>query len=169
MNISEVTFPLYKLRSYLNVEETALGIVKITSIKGTYILDDKTYNGTFSERRIAMLKEYPTEKIYKLKERINFLRQLIKYKSGTNFIDYNGYILKYKKSSKLFDIKSYEINTISPHDNWNIINLIGLEQAFLIGGSISPITRYASIMDTQWGPFLYDLTSKHHESYKRKI
>ena len=53
-----------------------------------------------------------------------------------------------------------------PVNEWN---LEGIEIPFLIGSVLLPTTTHASIMQTQWGPFLYDLTNKYHKPYKRKI
>ena len=35
--MNKIQFPLYKLRSYLNIEKNPLGLVKITTIKGEKI------------------------------------------------------------------------------------------------------------------------------------
>jgi hypothetical protein len=171
MDISRITFPLYKLRAYLNIDKTALGKIKITTIKGEYILDDISMQGlTFEERRARLPIIYPLEKVYKLKEKVLYLRQLVKYKSGTTFIDMNGVLLQYKKSSKLFNVNSYLINRKRLiGNNWTVIYLKGHEQPYLIGFDVGPSIGYASVMDTEWGPLLYDLTSIKHETYRRKI
>ena len=107
--------------------------------------------------------------IYKLKEQVNYLRQLVKYKSGSTFIDSNGEIIKYKKSSKLFKITSHKIIKIKPYGVWSIIYIKDMEIPFIIGQTLEDKTKYASIMHTNWGPFLYDLTVEKHDTYKRKI
>lgn len=168
MNISKVTFPIYKLRSYLNIETTLMGKVKVTTIKGTYVLDDTSYSGTFEERRIQMQFDYP-EVVYKLKEKVIYLRQLVKYKSGTTFIDLNGNILKYRKSSDLFKVVSKLIEKRRTQGNWTIIYVKQLEQPLLIGQILPLEVKYASIMETKWGPFLYDLTTRQHDPYRRKL
>lgn len=169
MNIHQIVFPLYKLRKHLKIETNPLGLVKITSIKGTYILDDTSIRGTFAERRVILSTQYPKEKLYTLKEKILYLRQLVKYKSGTVFIDYNGNIFKYKKGNRLYQVKSHKIEKKTPYGNWTILKIIGIETPFLIGHNLLPTTTHASIMYTQWGPFLYDLTNTEHELYRRKI
>lgn len=168
LTLSKISFPLYKLRSYLTISTNPLGLVKVTTIKGTYILDDASYNGTFEERRIKIAMHSPNE-IYKLKEKIIYLRQLVKYRSGTTFIDLNGVIMQYKKSSKMYKIESMEIIKKRADKNWTIINLKNLEQPILVGMLLKPEVQYASIMWTKWGPFLYDLTSIQHKTYVRKV
>ena len=169
MDIQKVIFPLYKLRAYLNIEKTPLGLVKVTTIRGTYILDDTSINMPFEDRRLQLIQKYPNDKIYKLKEKVPYLRQLVKYKSGTTFIDFNGSLVKYKKSSKLFTITSHSINNIKEHGNWSIIRVQGIESPFTIGEPLVYNATHVSIMNTSWGPFLYDITSKAHEPYRRKI
>lgn len=167
--LPSVVFPLYKLRSYLSIDTNPLGLIKVTSIKGEYVLDDTSIDGTFEERRVILSTKYPTEKIYTLKEKVLYLRQLVKYKSGTTFIDYNGKIFKYSKSSKLFWINSHKITKKTNYHNWTVIYVENIEFPFLVAKIVGYDTTHASIMETQWGPFLYDLTTKAHEPYKRKL
>lgn len=169
MDISTIVFPLYKLRSYLNIDKNPLGLVKITTIKGTYILDDQSLDGDFHTRRMKLYNEFPEDKIYKLKERVIYLRHLVKYKSGTSFVDSTGKIIKYQKSSRLYPIKSKKIERKIVKGNWTSIYVVGLEIPFVVGHPLTYNTHYASIMYTDWGPFLYDLTPIQHEVYLRKI
>lgn len=169
MSISNVTFPLYKLRSYISIEQTPLNLIEVTTITGKYILDDKNIDGPFHFRRAELYAKYPKERIYKLKERVPYLRQLIKYKSNTTFVDAEGVIFKYKKSSELFEIKSHKVLRKRFHGNWTIFEVANVETPFLIGELFKYNVKYASIMHTKWGPFLYDLTSEPHEPYKRKL
>lgn len=164
-----IEFPLYKLRSYLRIKTNPLGKIKITTIKGTYVFDDLSISGTFEERRAKLAMKYPGEQIYKLKERVLYLRQLVKYKSGTTFVDMEGRLFKYNKSTKLFKITSHKIIRRKPYGNWTILNIEGHEQPHLVGQVVLPTTTHASIMDTKWGPMLYDLTSEKHEPYRRKV
>jgi|SRR5210317_1181797 len=168
-SINNVTFPLYKLRSYISIEHTPLEIIEVTTITGKFILDDKNIEGPFETRRAALYAKYPKERIYKLKERIPYLRQLIKYKSNTTFIDATGIIFKYKKSSKLFEVKSHKILKKKFHGNWTIFEVVNIDTPFLVGELFKYDVKYASIMHTKWGPFLYDLTSEPHDIYRRKL
>jgi hypothetical protein len=169
MDITQVTFPLYKLRAYINIDISPIGLIVVTTIKGKYILDDTSINAPFHERRALLSSKYPNEKVYKLKEQVRYFRQLVKYKSGVTFIDFNGNIIKYKKGSKLFKVKSHKITRKTPHNNWTIIEVYNIEIPFIIGETLKYNAKYASIMHTNWGPFLYDITNKPHEVYRRKI
>lgn len=167
--MNNIKFPLYKLRSYLEIDKNPLGIIKITTIKNTYIFDDLNIPGTFEDRRSKLTLEHPGKPIYKLKERVIYLRQLVKYKSGATFVDMEGNLFKYRKSNKLFKITSHEITRKKPYGTWTILNIEGQEQPYLVGQTVLPTTTHASIMHTAWGPLLYDLTNKKHEEYRRKI
>jgi hypothetical protein len=169
MSISNIVFPVYKLRSYIKLEQSPLDIVEVTTIKGKYILDDKGINAPFAERRLLLKSKYPNEKIYKLNERVSYLRQLVKYRSGTTFIDYNGDIFRYKKSSTLFEVRSHKIERTKEYGNWTIFEVVGIETPFMLGEPLKYNAKYASIMHTSWGPFLYDITSEPHEVYRRKL
>lgn len=155
------------MRSYLSIDTNPLGLVKVKTIRGTYILDDTSINKAFPERRVILRHIYDKSQIYSLKERVIYLRQLVKYKSGTIFIDHSGELIKYNKSSKMFDVKCHEIVRNVPYGKWSIINVAGIEIPFIVGDRVK--SKYASIMHSIWGPFLYDLSSEKHEPYKRKI
>ena len=167
--LADITFPIYKIRSYLDIETNLMAQVLITTIKDTYILDDLAYNGNLEERRLKIQQESPLYKLYRLKERVIYLRQLIKYKSGATFIDITGKIFKYKKSSGLYNIESLPILRKKISDNWTILYLQGVEIPFLVAHTVKPNVKFASLMYTNQGPLLYDLTSKYHERYRRKI
>lgn len=169
MNLSKIRFPLYKLRAYLSMDTNLLGVTKITTVKGVYIFDDTSIPGNFEERRLKLSSYHPRTSIYKLKERVMYLRQLVKYKTGTTFVDITGKLIKYKKSSKLFNVKSYIINRKKEYGNWTIIYVNTIEHPYIIGHVLQPTTTHASIMHSSWGLFLYDLTNEYHKSYKRKI
>ena len=171
MLLKSLQFPLYKLRKYEAIYSTILGIKKIRTHYGEYILDDPSIPGNFEDRRLVLRKRYGAAKLYKLKERVDLLRQLVKYKSGAKFININGDILEYRKTSKLYKINSYPIQSMKEYgDNWTVIGVQGFHQKFLIGFEVRRKNiKYVSIMDTRDGPFLYDLTKEPHEPYRRKI
>jgi hypothetical protein len=169
MELTQVEFPLFKMRAFNSIEKSPLGLVKVHTVKGTYILDDLSINDSFIQRRIKLAQANPGKKIYSLSERVSYLRQLVKYKSGSIFVDYNGNLINYRKSSKLYNVTSHKIVNKTKRDNWTIIHLVDIEIPFLVALSSTSKATHASIMDTQWGPFLYDLTSEPHAPFKRKI
>ena len=50
-----------------------------------------------------------------------------------------------------------------------MFEVAGIETPFMIGQALKYNVKYASIMHTTWGPFLFDLTSEPHEVYRRKL
>lgn len=171
MLLKNISFPLYKLRKYDEIYSTPLGIKKIRTYFDEYILDDPSLPGDYEERRIRLIQRYGKKKVYKLTERVDLLRQLVKYKSGSKFINLKGEIYEYRKSSKLYPVISVPIIKIDEHgDNWSVLTLKHEHQKFLVGFDVERKNiKYASLMITEYGPFLYDLTKEPHDSYKRKI
>ena len=169
--LNKIAFPLYRIRHYLSIDTNPLGVVKITTVKKTYILDDKSYpQRDYAARRVAMVKDYPEDKIYRLGERVDFLRHLVKYPSGTTFINKFGDLICYKKGRKLFPVISKHIIYKHIMDNgWTRIAVDDVDIEFLLTYRLPWEAKYASIMMTNFGPFLYDITKEKHEVYKRKI
>lgn len=169
MNLTKIKFPIYKLRAYLSIDTTLMGVTKITTVKGEFVLDDDKLDGDFLQRRVLLSNHYPRTTIYKLNEKVSFLRQLVKYKSGTSFVDTHGKIFKYRKGSKLFKVESFKIIRVREHGIWTIIYVDTTEQPYIVGHALLSTTTHASIMFTDLGPFLYDLTTEKHKMYRRKI
>lgn len=110
------------------------------------------------------------KELYPLYEQINYLRQLYKYASGENFIDSKGHIFKYKKTSKLNKVECRSIKKYAEIDNYTVFQVEGLYQLFYVDYYIRDRSiNYASIMNTEYGPFLYDLVKDYHDPYRRKI
>jgi hypothetical protein len=169
LTLDNVKFPVYKLRQYINMEHTLLDVIKIQTIKGTYILDDTSLSGTFAQRRLQLRNHYSELKPYKLKDQILYLRQLIKYPSKTKFIDSDGHLFEYNKGKKFFKVKSYKITRYNERNNWGYLYLDSLEQPFMVTQPLTFETKYASIMHTDKGLLLYDLTKEYHKPYNRKL
>lgn len=164
-------FPLYRMGKFIDIYTTPLGVKKITTVKKEYILDDPSLPGDFAARRLKLRKRYGKDALYHFKERVDLLRQLVKFPGNTAFIDKNGKLIRYVKTSKLYEVRSLPIVSIKEIENiWSVITVKGISQKFLIGFDIKrKYIKYASIMFTKDGPFLYDLTTEPHEVYRRKI
>jgi hypothetical protein len=168
MKLADIKFPIYKIRKYLDKKD-ALGLIKIKAQDGNwYYLDDKTLKGGLGERRLII--KQAGHKLYKLNEQITTLRKMTKYPTGTIFIDDNGSIFKYEKSSKFYPIVSKKIKDQKRGDGYDIF---WVENDYFPHISCIPLKEngieYASFMQTKYGPFLYDFTRNYHEPYKRKI
>jgi len=150
------------------IKTNPLGLTKIRTIKGWFILDDTSILGyTMAERRLK-IKTAGAE-LYPLYERVDMLRQLCKYKTGTNFVNAIGKVFSYKKSSGLNKIQSCKIiSAFTPPEGQTVFYCEEVPQPFITTLNLEDI-NYASLMDTKNGIFLYDLTTEKHELYRRKI
>jgi len=110
------------------------------------------------------------KELYPLTEQVNYLRQMYKYKTGTNFIDSLGNLFAYKKSSGLNKVIARKIVSHCEIDNFTVFLVEGIYQPFIVDYGLKERgIYYASIMETDYGPFLYDLVKEYHETYRRKI
>jgi len=162
-----IEFPVYRIRSYEELEKTALGKIKIQTITGEWIVDDLTKLGdTLGVRRLSI----PKEERYKLGEKIDTLRQMIKYPGGTVFIDNTGHLFKYKKGKERFLIESKPIERKQFTDQGTVLIIKDIPTPQLIPFKhIADNIKYASIIFTNLGPFVYDYTRVPHEPYRRSI
>ena len=172
MNLHEVEFPLYKMRTYQKIRENLLGRKFIITRKKEYVLDDCSYAGNYAERRLRM-KLDGIEDIYPLDIRVEGTEDLVKYPTGTVFIDNTGKLFKYKKTSaKYYPVESRKIIKLvksdKPYAIRSLIYVDGYDIAFKYHKSIKR-EKYASVMSTPNGPLLYDLTEEPHKTFKRKI
>lgn len=162
-----IEFPVYKIRNYEEMEKTPLGKVKIRTITGEWIVDDISIEGdSLGKRRLHI----PAEVRYKLGDRVDTLRQMIKYPGGTIFIDNKGYLFKYTKGSERFLIESKPIIKKELVTEGTILHIKDLPSPQLIPYKhLAENIKYASIIFTNYGPFVYDYTSEPHEPYRRSI
>lgn len=169
--MKQVNFPIWKLRKFQEIDRTILGLVKIKSRNTWYILDDTSIKEDFlKNRRLKLLKRYPKKEIYHLNNKINYLRQLIKCKNRSYFIDTKGNIFSYIKTSGLNKIISKKIIKCNIINDYSVFFVQDEYYPFLVNYDINARNiNYASIMYTKYGPLLYDLTKDRHNEYKRKI
>jgi hypothetical protein len=106
--------------------------------------------------------------LYSLRSKLNLLRHLIKFPTGTYFIDNTGFIFKYKKSSSLNWVECKKIKSFT-EVNGRYIFYVDKQHIPYITELNLTLIPYASLMYTKAGPLLYDLTTEYHEPYKRKI
>ncbi len=90
--LSNFTFPLFKIRKYVRIfEEYPYKLIQTDSV--TYVLDILDSKLSFTERRQKLLTIDSGYRIFKLKERFTSLAQVINSKSNV-FIDTNGKLVK---------------------------------------------------------------------------
>jgi hypothetical protein len=169
--MKQVSFPIWRLRKCQQIKTNPLGLTKLKTGKGWFILDDKGIPGdTLAERRLRLINKGKKKNLYKLTEQVNYMRQMFKYKTKTNFIDSKGLVFTYVKSSGLNQVVSRKIIQFAKVQSFNVFIVEGVDSPFLVDYELKDRgIKFASIMQTRQGPFLYDLTKDYHEHYRRKI
>jgi hypothetical protein len=167
IGLNEIQFPIYRIREFQEIT-TKLGRTSIKYRNKWTVIDDTTVDGNLGRRRLIL--SYSGLDMYPLMEQLKTLRQMLKYPSKTNFIDWDGHLFKYKKTSKLHTVTSYPIEKCTINGGWTLIRVGPGDQDYAVSENLQKqgIT-HASIMMTNSGPFLYDLTSEYHDPYRRKI
>jgi len=162
-----IEFPIYKIRSYEEMDKNPLGKIKIYTISGEWILDDLSVEGeTLGIRRLKI----PENKRYKLGHKVDTLRQMLKHPGGTIFIDNKGHLFKYTKGSERFLVESKSILKKEFITKGTILHIKDLPTPQLIPYKhLAEDINYASIIFTKYGPFVYDYTKQAHEPYRRSI
>ena len=167
----QINFPLFKLGEYEEIEETLMGKVYIYTTRGKYLLDNKALPySKYSQRRLR-LKGTKKVPLYKFRATVHNLRNLVKFPSGTRFIDVQGNLFKYKKQRKLYKVLSHKILKKKPtNDGSCIVHIEKFNSPYLIDSNfVASNTNYISIIYTKDGPLIYDYTTERHEPYRRSI
>lgn len=110
------------------------------------------------------------DEIYKFRAKIDNLRQLIKYPSGTLFIDKYGKLFKYKKGKKQYSVVCRNILKREQVPEGVVLHIEEVPSPHIIYYStLADNIKYASVMLTDYGPLVYDYTAEKHEPYRRSI
>jgi hypothetical protein len=158
-------FPIYKVPEFDSLRNV-LGKVKVTKRGKEYLLDDKRLSGDLAARRLQLKAK--KEKLFPLKTRIDTLRQLVKRPSGEQYIDSKGIMFKYKKGNKRYPLISEKIRKIIPKNGLYIVHVDKINSPFVVFLKDDRV-EFASILYTDSGPFLYDLTRENHAPTRRAI
>ena len=167
--LSKIQFPVYKLGSYKKIDKNILGPITITTRYNKYLLDDVSlpYN-TLAMRRLMAKSKYPW---YSFKATLFSLRELFAEKSGTKFIDSTGALFTYKKGSRRYSVISKLITSKERlHAGGLLIIVKDMPSIYKVAFNRNNWeSDYASMVITDMGPLLYDLTRDTHDPYKRAI
>ena len=168
-SIFDLEFPIYKMGDFENIETNALGLKKITTYKNTYVLDDiGSKEPNYFRRRIKLASEGYT--LYHLRIRADTIEELIKYKTGTHFIDKSGHVFRYKKGKKFYKLESHPIQKkIFDPERGTIVYLRDIPHPILYPHRIPAYIRYAGLLNIEGGHILYNLTDKQFKTTRRKI
>lgn len=167
--LNKIQFPLYKLGNYKKIDKNILGPVTITTRYNKYLLDDVSmpYN-SIAMRRLAAKSKYP---LYNFKATLFSLRELFAEKSGSKFIDSAGVLFTYKKGKRRYNVLSKLITSKEKlHAGGLLITVKDMPTVYKVAFNRNNWeSDYASMIITDMGPLLYDLTRDTHEPYKRAI
>jgi hypothetical protein len=137
MNLTDITFPVYRLlnkppewkNDMLVYENTYMHIDTANEYTHTKIVDAKIPGQTLSRRRLHM--EAKGMPLYPLKKAAFFLHDFIKLAgNGYYFIDSVGKLFKYKKSKSCRLIFRKVTRIIPSESSGSIVEVQGLPQRF---------------------------------------
>lgn len=160
-------FPIYMIPAASTIDIIG-NVVYIVGFYSNKILDDYSIEGSFLERRLLLYAKYPNNKIYKLKNRLNLFRQLIKCPGNSIIITSDGLINRYKKGNKFCNVKSHKITRVGKNKFGILLYVSKHTEPFFVT-ALTINSNYISIIETKQGPLMYDITKEYHEPYKRKI
>ena len=168
-SIFDLRFPLYKMGEFESMTTNALGLIKITTYKNEYVLDDTCSNEPNYFRRRIKLRAQGYE-LYHLKIKIDTVEELIKYKAGTHFIDKSGYIFRYTKGSKFYKLESHKIvkKAYDP-ERGTILYVKDIPHPILYPHRTQAYIKYAGLLNIEGGHMLYNLSEAPFKTTRRKI
>lgn len=176
MNLSEISFPVFKLRN--RPPETSGTVSYYISErfnqdnaeykKTVYIVDDTSIDEpTLSRRRLVLMQQ--GVKLLKISAAIYFLADLIKQSTSTQYwIDSTGKIFKYKKTTRA-KLKFYRVEAIYPIKGLGaVIQVQNLPQRFKVLFYPSQELTWAGVLEWDHGQrVLYGLyPTQHNETWR---
>lgn len=177
MNLSEISFPVFHIRS-LGTPSKAEGVSFIYQeiekgenvIPVIKVIDDINVKGdTLAKRRLQLLKD--EVRLQKLNYAFFFLADLIKYaKPHHNFIDSNGKIFKYKKSTSA-NLTFHKITKVFPIATGGaVIEVSGIMSRFKVLFQPDESMTHAGILTLGFSNHvLYGLYDQEYKPSRRKV
>ena len=164
-NVEEINYPIYKIRQYRKIIEED-NILKISTFKDDYIIDNKNLPGNFLERR---LKIKLRNKLYPLYDPLLTHRDLVLARNHKTFIDSNGVIFTYNRE-KFYPIKTYWIEEKNYEGNKVIIKPKNVFCYFeLLYNDYNIAANYIRLINYQHGYIFYDVQINEPKNSKIKI
>jgi len=127
-------------------------------------LEDKSTS--FPMRRLAIkdLKDY---KVYPLRKAIWNFKDILTTKTLC-FIDFDGYIYNYSKST-FHPLIYREITTRKYTSTTTIFRVKGIPSPFEVAGKLNPQAMFAGVLKIDRGYLLYEVTTEKLKDTTRKI
>ena len=164
--LKDIKFPVYPIRSYDKLWEEN-NILYIDTGCRVRIIDNKNFSGSFGNRRAQV----DPKELYRLQS-LPTIKSLIKYKSINNiFIDSTGELFKYTKTKMVPLVYKKIIKREKVEGLGYLIWVSDIDNPFHIPAVYyDPFVEYARILLTgNFGPMLYDFTTKSDKDTRRKI
>jgi hypothetical protein len=163
MNLTEISFPVYKLPSKPEVEGTTIFISTLHTIK---VLDDTSIDKpTLGLRRLQLVNPYP------LTNAIYYIKDLLKFCNGTTwFIDNKGKTFIYKKSKSVPLVFKPITKIIPINTGGALLELNNENPRFKVLYRPSDIERYAGVLEISKKAYiLYGLYDQLYDKTERRI
>lgn len=174
-DLQNIVYPVYKLPAQPLVDEGVAFYYGETEVEGESnrqhlkIVDDKNISGNnLAMRRLKLTAdEVP---LFRLSKAMFFLGDLIKTAtSSTYFIDSNGMIFNYVKSTTA-KLKFHKINKIFPIQTGGaIIEVLGIPNRFKVINYPTPETKCAGVLHLGVSTILYGLYEYIPEDTVRRV
>lgn len=178
-NWGEISFPVYRvpLGHTLKVEGTVTYSYKeykdqeSMEVKPSIrFLDDTSLAGdTLGKRRIQILQN--GGKLLRLPRGIYFLGDLVKLaSSGVQFVDSNGLLFKYKKTTRVPLIFKKIVRKLAiPNSIGTIIEVEGIPTRFKSSCSLSYEDKFVGLLKLGAGYILYAVYQELYDTTNRKV
>jgi hypothetical protein len=173
---SDICFPVYPIRKYEKITYGSKGAVFIEDKQGDlYLIDDKSKEGSFGQRRLKIklqLEKSKTIKLYKLRiaymNWAEFLGNIRKNPSKT-YIDNTGAIFKYAPKQYV-PLKYYRISKIQQIEGKHCYLILdGIVQKIKIPRPPPEVAKWAGILFSPTGYLLYSYSEQKLPDTIRKV
>ena len=167
--LHDLSFPVYKLGAYLEIETNALGLTYITTHLKRYVLDDTNMKDMdYPLRRMRLKREGYT--LYPLKKMIKTFSGIIGYPSNTKFIDMNGNLFNYVKGNRFYRLTCHKITKrVFDPERGSILYADGINCPILHEGRVHLVIQYMGLLEVDGGYLLYNLLAVPFSPTRRKI
>lgn len=176
MQLSQVCFPVYRLTRIKPIQENGVLLYRnfykeldtnnLSTVES--VIDDTNIPGSFSMRRLKM--KALGIKLYSIKQSIFMLSDFIKLgKSGYYFIDSNGVLFKYVKTTTCKLIFKPITKVIPAQATGDILEVQGEHTRFRTLFKVPSDHTHAGILYYGSMPILYGTYDRQYKPTTRKI
>lgn len=167
--LSKMKFPLFKMRAFEEITTNGFGHIVVVTNNNKWVLDDPSIDEPDYFRRRIIMKSRKYE-LYPLYEKVDNISQLMKYKSGTYFIDRSGKYFKYKKGNKYYNLNYWKIKKrLYDPNRGSMVFVKGLPMPFYFATRVPFNYKYLGLLNVDGGFLVYDLSEEKKDDTRRKL